>query len=433
MKLMTNFLYYWGVLVALNLMSAPISAQYLPQNTSPFYLYSICCENGYSSELCLYTTNDNDASFDGHDYIKYMVSVDTEDYKHATLYDFYFRQEEEKVFRYDPATKTEHLVFDFGLREGQEFKDMHGNRFVVLQVTDTTIVQQWDDKNMGTYKKIKLQGLDDESITDEWLQGLGSLKTGLLSFEDLKGVSLYDRYYSLTLKINRINTLIEAQTESYHVFLNVNTDMLKTAFLKPKDSIADNSAFIKEGHSLGYEFVGNSLHVVGKPNILGNNYIYLMCNVQGDKVRLNYIPVQYGPGIWGFREFGIDIYFPGFSPGTYYIGYIGNLVNESWDEEVETVCHGTTPNPGDVKADGDVDISDIVAVINVIAGIDTNSKADVNGDGKTDISDIVAIINSIAQTNTSGQYLAQTYYDYETGSMIADGKVIDTRKIIMTK
>jgi hypothetical protein len=36
-------------------------------------------------------------------------------------------------------------------------------------------------------------------------------------------------------------------------------------------------------------------------------------------------------------------------------------------------------------------------VINVIAGTAVNSKADVNADGKVDISDIVAIINIIAQ------------------------------------
>ena len=56
-----------------------------------------------------------------------------------------------------------------------------------------------------------------------------------------------------------------------------------------------------------------------------------------------------------------------------------------------------TPKPADVNQDNTVDISDIVAVINVIAGTDSNEKADVNADGKTDISDIVAIINSIAK------------------------------------
>ena len=56
-----------------------------------------------------------------------------------------------------------------------------------------------------------------------------------------------------------------------------------------------------------------------------------------------------------------------------------------------------TSKPADVNQDNTIDISDIVAVINVIAGTDSNDKADVNADGKTDISDIVAIINSIAK------------------------------------
>ncbi|MBR1466676.1 MAG: hypothetical protein IJ607_10010 [Bacteroidaceae bacterium] len=52
---------------------------------------------------------------------------------------------------------------------------------------------------------------------------------------------------------------------------------------------------------------------------------------------------------------------------------------------------------GDVNHDGSVDISDIVAVINTIAGEATYSaSADVNKDNNTDISDIVAIINIIA-------------------------------------
>ena len=50
----------------------------------------------------------------------------------------------------------------------------------------------------------------------------------------------------------------------------------------------------------------------------------------------------------------------------------------------------------DVNEDGNVDISDIVAVINHIAGTNQYVKSDVNNDGNTDISDIVAIINCIA-------------------------------------
>ena len=52
--------------------------------------------------------------------------------------------------------------------------------------------------------------------------------------------------------------------------------------------------------------------------------------------------------------------------------------------------------PGDVNRDGEVDISDIVAIINQIAGKANYEDADVNGDQEIDISDIVAVINIIA-------------------------------------
>ena len=70
------------------------------------------------------------------------------------------------------------------------------------------------------------------------------------------------------------------------------------------------------------------------------------------------------------------------------------LNGEPVKNEMVTIVY----NPYNVNADGNVDISDIVAVINTIAG-DTTYKvrADVNQDQKIDISDIVAIINFIAQ------------------------------------
>ena len=69
----------------------------------------------------------------------------------------------------------------------------------------------------------------------------------------------------------------------------------------------------------------------------------------------------------------------------------------SGSEAATTVVIKASGKKGDVNRDGNVNISDIVAVINTIAG-DTTFKAtsDVNGDKQTDISDIVAIINIIA-------------------------------------
>lgn len=54
---------------------------------------------------------------------------------------------------------------------------------------------------------------------------------------------------------------------------------------------------------------------------------------------------------------------------------------------------------GDVNEDKRVDISDIVAIINQMAGTANFAFADVNEDDKVDISDVVAVINIIAGTN----------------------------------
>ena len=52
---------------------------------------------------------------------------------------------------------------------------------------------------------------------------------------------------------------------------------------------------------------------------------------------------------------------------------------------------------GDVNLDGSIDISDVVAVINQMAGSGNYPYADVNSDDDVDISDVVAVINIISQ------------------------------------
>ncbi len=55
---------------------------------------------------------------------------------------------------------------------------------------------------------------------------------------------------------------------------------------------------------------------------------------------------------------------------------------------------------GDVNGDGDVNISDVVAVINQMAGTAEWPDANVNGDEKVDISDVVSVINIMASSSS---------------------------------
>ena len=63
---------------------------------------------------------------------------------------------------------------------------------------------------------------------------------------------------------------------------------------------------------------------------------------------------------------------------------------------MEAYLESLTLAAGDVNEDKNVDISDIVAIINQIAGTKSYRYADVNGDKTVDISDIVSVINIIA-------------------------------------
>lgn len=90
--------------------------------------------------------------------------------------------------------------------------------------------------------------------------------------------------------------------------------------------------------------------------------------------------------------------FNGLTPGSTYfcrVRTVGEVNKSEWCEEISFVPEGELVK-GDVNSDGSVDISDIVAIINNIAGTASYSRADVNDDKNIDISDIVAVINIIA-------------------------------------
>ena len=70
----------------------------------------------------------------------------------------------------------------------------------------------------------------------------------------------------------------------------------------------------------------------------------------------------------------------------------GTRVSE-WSSEIEVRLGA---KKGDVNEDGNVDINDVVAIINQMAGAATWRYADVNGDKTVDINDVVAVINEMA-------------------------------------
>ncbi len=76
--------------------------------------------------------------------------------------------------------------------------------------------------------------------------------------------------------------------------------------------------------------------------------------------------------------------------GTAVISYIG------FEASPQDFLRSFDPILGDVNGDKKVDINDVVAIINEMAGLTTWKDSDVNADKSTDINDVVAVINIMA-------------------------------------
>ncbi len=77
-------------------------------------------------------------------------------------------------------------------------------------------------------------------------------------------------------------------------------------------------------------------------------------------------------------------------------GYFHNkaAISSGWQIDDIEIWDGI-PEPGDVNGDGQVNISDVYLVVNVILGNAINSRADVNLDENTNISDVYEVVNEI--------------------------------------
>ncbi len=70
--------------------------------------------------------------------------------------------------------------------------------------------------------------------------------------------------------------------------------------------------------------------------------------------------------------------------------YITNVIAEHYEEPIQL---------GDINADSNINIQDIVLSINIILSGEYNEAADMNSDGMVNVLDIVQLVNIILGTN----------------------------------
>ena len=105
-------------------------------------------------------------------------------------YWFNYREEGEKLYRYNEEKKQDELFLDFGLNVGDVFNRPDGVKLQVMEIGDT-LMNEYD----GPLKVLCLEGVDDVSIKDKWVECFGSVKTGLLLADDIPNYRVTDLLY----------------------------------------------------------------------------------------------------------------------------------------------------------------------------------------------------------------------------------------------
>ena len=88
-----------------------------------------------------------------------------------------YRQESDKVYRYNLADNKEQLVLDYSLQVGDVFPLCEGFSLQVESVSDTTLINEWMEERLC--KRIELRGVEQPSYQDVWVESFGSVRYGI--------------------------------------------------------------------------------------------------------------------------------------------------------------------------------------------------------------------------------------------------------------
>lgn len=227
-----------------------------------------------------------------------------------------YRQEGNRVYRYSETEKKDILLFDFGLNVGDDFITPNGEVWTVEKVKQTARYKEWAEK------MITLKGKEDGAVKDVWLEHVGSLYTGILTYDDLGGS-------------NSLPQLVYCRQGDTDPWLfDVNTEHFKIVYFHPLRGGDDKEynfvqslspeelAYFNQGGGeyLYANFEGNTLHVYGKMGV--GCYRYPMeCRIIGNEILLEVNNMHYGDLNDCGYGFYVDIRIPQIKVGDYIVKY----------------------------------------------------------------------------------------------------------------
>jgi hypothetical protein len=254
----------------------------------------------------------------------YMKMYRRENYSTVADDERLLREENRKVYIFDPDMQKEFLLFDYSLKAGDTYETYSYDEqkmvsYKVVSVSNFTegpeaISYDYDEErdSMITQRrylrKWTVCRTDDNSLQKTWIEGIGSLEGPLanlyaspISFkDDLAYVE--DNYYYLPFSF-------------HNEFSHVHGCNLPTGAEDYKED--------DERHKLTYELEGNRLHVYGKAftQCGPNNYAYFYEEKTDDPLvnKIKFVIQEAEPMADCMALHATNFYVPGFNPNMNYI------------------------------------------------------------------------------------------------------------------
>ena len=272
-----------------------------------------------------------DTLIDGVQYNKVYVG------KHGSLLDYWgqedtvlcYRQEGKHIYRYDNKYHGDIQIYEFGLSKG-DVTTSYGFEMVVDSVFPANELMAYCDfpDNVMAYR---VRGEENPKYTDIWIDGVGSVKTGILKASDLP--------------LNFSTSLIYCiRWQDGAIYFDYETENEKLASFEALRFTTDDY-WLDENLSehIDFEFIEDTLHVLGRTSLYGSKNI-MDCFIREDNVmNVEIIPVYKMGGVDNEDMYWFDAKIPGFKAGTYIMKY-------GSQEDVELECSPEFHSP--MFADG---------------------------------------------------------------------------------
>ena len=257
----------------------------------------------------------------GKTYIKMDLNSDGMIVYDAAL----LREENRKVYRFDPDLQKEVLLFDYSLKAGDtyeaySFDAMKERSYKVLSVDDCLegpkIVRYVESADSMTtqyryLRKWTVCPTGNSSLQKTWIEGVGSLNG---PFDNLYDMSPgYSQYLAYTIDDDYVNSNSYLPFPLYDKSHQAHGCNLPTGEADPSDW----------RHQLTYELEGDRLHVYGKAYTQcgPNNYAYFIEKPTDDPLvhKIEFVIQDVNPVANCMFLHAINIYVSGFDPNMNYI------------------------------------------------------------------------------------------------------------------